>query len=227
MRLTWRTLLPFIWFLKCFYSFAAGSSIQTDTLELSGGLFLGYTCLGEKDVPNLDEFGNVRARFSLHLHRLAGKPLGMETSLASLAIMNRKGKLELSYPNILFLPLGLAIGYGLEARNPFLFWPSLILMAPQLLGNARIHLPFLHKRISIYLGQTTDYFLSHGDLGVYSATGIGTQLLIQNLMFTLEINRPWVNGDLNVASYGIALNLGYGGNANLINGKFATDKAIH
>ena len=132
-------------------------------------------------------------------------PFDIEALPLTIALQNKK----VSYVNMLIAPIAFGAAYISNTRDPFLNYPFMIIAAPQLLGNIRLHLLQLNEKVSFYVGETTDYYIYGKDSNIYTETVVGCKLAIANLRTRIEFSKPWLNGYLGKQTYGINAEIGF------------------
>jgi hypothetical protein len=74
---------------------------------------------------------------------------------------------------------------------------DLLCLAPQCLGNFKIHLPIIKDGLHVYAGEATDYYIGYGkNSKLYTESKFGIKLFIEYLAVDCSINKPWLKGYL-------------------------------
>jgi hypothetical protein len=91
--------------------------------------------------------------------------------------------------------MGMWFGFGPASHGG---WGnlSLLALAPQMLGNLKIHVPLYFNRLTAYAGQNTDYFPFGEKKFIITATNIGVRLQAGTLSIGAEMSKPWFVHDI-------------------------------
>ena len=160
-----------------------------------GGAALEYTSIQSRQIDHLDHFGIARFSSFMSLLEITTMRLALQTDLMTVSFQKKRdGSTMVSYPNFLMGPSAMALALLLSIFDESLMWPALIPLVPQLATNFWVSYPLVDDALSVFVGQTTDFFPYGSDSRVYSETSCGIAVEMRPLYMRLAVGKPWFPG---------------------------------
>ncbi len=144
---------------------------------------------------------NRAVRFSalsFHTHYISADPF-------TLAITQSRESSYISFNFLIMIPLVLSYSQ-IQSENSWInraFW---VAASPQIIGNFDLHLPLFSDRLSLILGESTDYYFRKG---IFTESKVGIHTHINQITFEATYNKPWLKGALDTTSPYFAMHIGF------------------
>jgi hypothetical protein len=134
---------------------------------------------------------------SLHLYDLPIGPIELNFDLLTMAFTFNEKTPKVSYINFIIFPMSCFPGFFVGPIESFWgFGPvGIVLAAPQLLGNFKIHLPIKKERLYLYMGETTDYYL-YQEPTIFTESKVGVRIIFEPVSLDIALCKPWLKGYL-------------------------------